>query len=418
MSHITIRNFGPIKDIALPIKKYNIFIGNSGTGKSTLAKVICNAQWLEKELVVSNEERPKDISTATTYINQLIEYHNLNGYLQPDTYIEYQGAYLTFKFDNAKGETAFSYTLRRDLDSFCRLKTLYVPSERSMVAAIPNWFEIKLPNTNLRSFLSAWQNARLTFSIGNPLPLIPFDAKYYSTKEEPSDFIEFVDGKKLLLPYVASGLQATVPLTALTSYFSRPTLFRMHYSLLDQQYLSDVIQYVKSYKGNDEIGKVESFEVKEDGSLEIEGKHIDDLKHRFENLTKVKGTSFFIEEPELNLFPKLQNELFKDIIKSINSIKDNALTITTHSPYILAFLSNYIYAHHLQYAKGIDVTDLIPTVLMMDGDKVSAYLLENGTATNILSSDPSLGIDIKELDSVSEEIGDIWDQLVDRELER
>lgn len=55
---------------------------------------------------------------------------------------------------------------------------------------------------------------------------------------------------------------------------------------------------------------------------------------------------------------------------------------------------------------------------MMDRDKVSAYLLENGTATNILSSDPSLGIDIKELDSVSEEIGDVWDQLVDRELER
>ena len=37
---LTIRNFGPIKDMSFEFKKINILIGDQGTGKSTVAKLV------------------------------------------------------------------------------------------------------------------------------------------------------------------------------------------------------------------------------------------------------------------------------------------------------------------------------------------------------------------------------------------
>ena len=72
----------------MPIRKYNILIGSSATGKSTLAKVICNAERVEKELVVSGGKRPEGgQDDGRTYVANLIAYHHLEGYLHSDTQI-------------------------------------------------------------------------------------------------------------------------------------------------------------------------------------------------------------------------------------------------------------------------------------------------------------------------------------------
>ena len=40
MNTLTIKNFGPIKDISLNLKKVNLLIGTQGSGKSTIAKIL------------------------------------------------------------------------------------------------------------------------------------------------------------------------------------------------------------------------------------------------------------------------------------------------------------------------------------------------------------------------------------------
>ena len=62
MSKIRIKNFGPIKEgfkETLPdgsvndwldVKKVTVFIGNQGSGKSTVAKLISTLTWIEKVL--------------------------------------------------------------------------------------------------------------------------------------------------------------------------------------------------------------------------------------------------------------------------------------------------------------------------------------------------------------------------------
>ncbi|MDD7438342.1 MAG: AAA family ATPase [Bacteroidales bacterium] len=422
MPTITIRNFGPIKDVTIPIKKYNIFIGSSGTGKSTLSKVICNAQWLEKELVVSKERRPNQ-ENIDWYVKQLSNYHNLNKYIQTDSYIQYSGDFLSFVFDNANSYERFSYEIKRNLLDFRRRKTLYVPAERSMVSVIPNWFEIKLPQNNLRGFLSSWEDARMFFTKENPLLLSLFNAKYFTSDNGALDIISFFDGKEMLLGEVASGVQASVPLLLLIKYYSSPERVMRLTSISERLDFSDLIDCMEASADNLEPASTGN----EGGGefswnfgpvmLHFKGKEAEFYKAQLQNLITIRGTSFFIEEPELNLFPQLQYQLFSEIVREINKEKDNALTITTHSPYILAFISNYIYAHHLQNSMNIDVQDILPTELMIDTKDVSAYLLVDGTASSLLT-DPAFGIEIKDLDVVSEEVNTIWEKLLDRELKQ
>ena len=57
MPKIKIKNFGPIKqgnkdsDGWIDIKKVSIFIGNQGSGKSCIAKLVSTFMWIEKVLV-------------------------------------------------------------------------------------------------------------------------------------------------------------------------------------------------------------------------------------------------------------------------------------------------------------------------------------------------------------------------------
>jgi predicted ATPase len=41
MRRLIIKNFGPISDVDIEMKKYNFFIGGQGVGKSTIAKLFC-----------------------------------------------------------------------------------------------------------------------------------------------------------------------------------------------------------------------------------------------------------------------------------------------------------------------------------------------------------------------------------------
>ena len=64
MSKIRIKNFGPIKDGYLEndgwldIKKMSVFIGDQGSGKSTVAKLISSFMWLETRQTQCGPSKP------------------------------------------------------------------------------------------------------------------------------------------------------------------------------------------------------------------------------------------------------------------------------------------------------------------------------------------------------------------------
>jgi len=138
-----------------------------------------------------------------------------------------------------------------------------------------------------------------------------------------------------------------------------------------------------------------------------------------------KYSSFVIEEPECNLYPEKQVELFNYIISSLRS-NDCTMTITTHSPYLLSAMNNLLYAGSLaaetKDGKVIaEISDIYPKPLQLTADDCSVYSLghnANGDETYCKSIiDEYTGmIDFNTLDGISIRLGDEFEKLEDINL--
>jgi len=102
MSRIRIKNFGPIKEGNtenngwIDIKKVTVFIGNQGSGKSTVAKLISTFSWIEKAIYRGDLDK----SLSRQEIEEFISFQRIQHYLKPDTLIEYEGDMLKIRFSS------------------------------------------------------------------------------------------------------------------------------------------------------------------------------------------------------------------------------------------------------------------------------------------------------------------------------
>jgi len=51
MDRLIVKNFGPLKDVDIELNKINLFIGENGSGKSVLAKIITIVLNLENHTI-------------------------------------------------------------------------------------------------------------------------------------------------------------------------------------------------------------------------------------------------------------------------------------------------------------------------------------------------------------------------------
>jgi hypothetical protein len=120
----------------------------------------------------------------------------------------------------------------------------------------------------------------------------------------------------------------------------------------------------------------------------------------------------FVEEPELGIFPKTQQNLV-GLFAWLASLPDLHLSIaiTTHSPYILSSFNNLIYAGQL--GTDEEIQDDIPILerYWVKTNSFAAYRIRDGFLESILSKKSGL-IDGEYLDSVSETIGNEFDSLL------
>src|SRR5690554_2601583 len=106
MALLKVSNVGPIKSTSSIAGEYlrfdglTIFIGDQGTGKSTLAKLFSTLSWIEKALF-REDFTPKYISQYKRFQKQL-EFQNIDQYIKTNSYIEYIGKAFSIKFDKGK----------------------------------------------------------------------------------------------------------------------------------------------------------------------------------------------------------------------------------------------------------------------------------------------------------------------------
>lgn len=339
---LIIKNVGPISFVEIELNKVNVFIGEQGSGKSTIAKLISYCTWVEKKIAL--DYATDYFENENVFIDSLTTFHKLDGYFNENSFFRFESEILEFEYYHNIGKPEIKI---KDINLYKRKKISYIPSERNIVASIPNWFEVKLPDNNIRSFMSDWENARKTHTKENPLEVLNFGFNYHYDESTKGDIITYNNGEKFALTNVASGFQSIVPLMVVIEYATK-----WIYNNSANKSINDISD------SNNIIYKVWNSDKKLVSLLleqKSEGIKTDDLLNNKEinarmnflfdyitsNFLKTNSTHLIIEEPEQNLFPRTQRDLLYSLIGNVvNNEKDICLTLTTHSPYILYALNN------------------------------------------------------------------------------
>jgi predicted ATPase len=331
MSKIKVKNFGPIKegylenDGWLDVKKVTVFIGNQGSGKSTVAKLISTLSWIEKAMVMGTL-RQDELNTHNRFLKQLA-YQRIEKYAKPNTIIEYIGKAFTLSYIDGKFEAQKSKE-----NGYLLPKIMYAPAERNFLSSVDRPDRLKnLPST-LYTFNDEFDAAKNLFASGIELPInkVRFE---YDKLNKLARIVGADRNYELRLSEASSGFQSTVPLFLVTKYLSDRLSLEEDPSIkensLEEQKKLD--KEIKTILNDTQL------------TPDVRQAYLRQLS------AKRKRACFIniVEEPEQNLFPSSQKSLLFDLL-SHTKRDGNKLIMTTHSPYIISFLSISIQAAYLK----------------------------------------------------------------------
>lgn len=134
-------------------------------------------------------------------------------------------------------------------------------------------------------------------------------------------------------------------------------------------------------------------------------------------------TSFFyniVEEPELSLFPSAQKNVLFKLLEYTNLIPENRLLLTTHSPYIPAYLNTAVKAYELSLGADGKIKNklekIIPEESWISGKDVAVYELHgNGEITYLKKHNDLFISDKNILNQMLENTNNIYADLLDIE---
>lgn len=364
MERISIKNYGPIKDIDIEIKDINIFIGETAGGKSTVAKILSAIK--DENVLIARQ--------INSFLSNLRDF-NCDYRFQGNTIIEYESDFGLCRIANNELISSFpphavltggenSSDMDRNGFTHKIIETdltfldsiVYIPAERSLISVVAeSLFGLLRNNISLSrsiiEFGSKFEKARRSIK---KLKIECIGTGYEF--KEGSNILLLADNSIIKLENSSSGFQSLIPM----------------------------------------------FLVLEDNIKDHEGNRICSI----------------IEEPELNLYPSTQKKLIEYVIEKRNSSKSK-LIITTHSPYVLTTIDNLIQANNVaergkQYAEKSSA--VINSKYWIDYNSVACYFFKDGKCFSTLDNETKT-IGASNIDDISIELSEIFDKLVDLKYE-
>lgn len=391
MAHLIIRNIGPIKEVDIELNKINVIMGPQSSGKSTINKIACYCSWVEKK--VSLDKSFDFFLKDKTFITELVRFHKLKGYIKSDSYIEYESKVVKFTYDHSLGIPVMEW---KDSNAFKRTKISYIPSERNIVAVVPNWMEVKLVDNNTRSFMIDWSTARNAYQKDKPFDILNLGVKYYYDDSVDKDFVIINDNTTIELTNTSSGLQSIIPLVILIDYLTNWIYSNEVPNSVENINKKEIIinTVIKDYinsnlpeaKDSSEFFKILYYTLINRNDISSSG--FEPLVVSIENYSRNHWTNLFIEEPEQNLFPSSQRDLMYYLLKQVKANEDHRLLLTTHSPYILYALNNCMMGYLVKDNMPEEDRDALSCVdSFIDPKLVSIYEIKEGNLICIQESD-------------------------------
>lgn len=379
MEKLIVKNFGPIKEAEIDLTKYVVFIGDTSTGKSVLAKLI--SIFRDSYFLLLNRNDDFEIifkdqlikfNIDFKYENSEIDYYDENEKIlilknhkielvNKSTKKEFKESLQLLNKDNLN-KNLFSQFLKFDekvyLDYMLQrlyeeLKSIYIPAERILFSLIGDSMagimstKVALPEC-YKEFASKFEVARKKTNFFNYA-----DFKIEYNFENGENFLS-VNNTKLLLSQASTGIQSLVPLLLV-----------------------------------------------------------------FDNTVSEYGLDtsklFVIEEPELNLFPIKQKKLIDYLISRVQNIS-HKIVITTHSPYILSSLDTLMLAKNTfneHPSLKEEINSIVSEDKWIDYDDISVYEVRNDGKVYSIKNEEFRSIDTNAIDGVSDIISEEFDKLTE-----
>ena len=356
MSSIIIENFGAIKmdNAPIEIKKVTFFIGNQGSGKSTVAKLISNFYWIEKALVRGDYDR-KWFERKNRFKNTFLPYHRIENYLKKDTFIQYEGEAYIITYENE-----FLKLEEKKNNNYSLPQIMYVPSERNFIAYVKSPKELKLSSDALKDFLTEFDNSKeIVKNLELPIneAILDYDKLNDTLNLKGKDY-------KIKLTEASSGFQSFAPIYMVSCYLAK--------SVKKQSEVKVGMSGEEKDRFRKEVEQIYKNELFTDEQKRIA---ISVLSKKFNK------TSFIniVEEPEQNLFPTSQRDMLYSLLKINNEISANKLIITTHSPYLVNYVSVAVEAGKLKQGvtagKEEQLNKIVPISSAINADDLVIYQL-------------------------------------------
>lgn len=436
MQKIKIKYLGPVQELEMEIKDFNLLIGEQATGKSTVAKAIYFFRIIK--------------STLTDYLCQVYDTSLYNGNDVSEGFNKVLKKELKSIFISL-----FGYSW--DLDKRLYLKYEYAPEI---------WIDVKLNKNGKRKYISVRYSPKLTQTLKDleKEALELFEQKpetttislAYASKERLRNYDNFKNSVNKIFDdyketyYIPAGRSM---LTLLVN--NRSLLENDNLDLITRQFMQvidnihrvfeDGIRNVhKRYPDGErrfDVTKTAEMLIsdlkgdylynagKEYIVVEDEEEHSEKIPINFASsgqqevlwllnqlyilMLKKEKAFVIIEEPEAHLYPSLQSRVV-EFISYFANINNSSILITTHSPYILTsvntlYCAGKVIEKNSTYSKK--VYDIIDSNSEIDPQKVTALKINKDKSILNLINEELQELNTEMIDEISDSVNEKYMEL-------
>lgn len=408
MQKIIIKNFGPIQEAEIELKKVLVLIGEQASGKSTIARLIYFFKTLRQDFFLQIYKNQKSVFDKKEDFITPIETKFYDFFGSP---IHFQSFWIKYYYNiqnNKYIELHFGENKKLNI----QISSNFFTTET--ISIINKQFNEKNSAAVIEDEIVQVNHLNNSIEITDKI----FENKHINSMFVIAGRNTTVNYSELFEKYLFAHVQSKIAENSHKSLAEKSQTIEETLMLSFIKYIETIKQFFKKYGGFDgiienvvtnkkqtlvflknKIEKILKAEYKLDNSgeklvlNEKKAVYLSQASSGQQEVIRILQDIFLItlqdskalriiEEPEAHLFPVAQKHLIELLAYMVNHDEDNQLIITTHSPYMLTIFNNLLFANRVVEKNAVaenEVNEIIEKAFWLKASDFSAYSLGNSS---------------------------------------